>query len=340
MTLAGSIQMTCKSIQSRPPQHGIILMYHRVTASVVDPWGLCVSPENFGQHLEVLRQSYRPVCLKQLATVRNIRSRMVALTFDDGYADNLHIALPILERYNIPATFFLVSGALGTEREFWWDELERLLLRPQSLPPTLQVTIGSSNHLFEVGPATRSFAASRREISYTRPWKAAVTTRLGFYYKVWRWLKMLDDDARRSALAQLREQLGEAELTRASHRVLTRTEAICLAGAPHIDIGAHSVTHAALPAQPPHAQRQEMHQSRRDLEALIGRSIAGFAYPFGAYAPETPDLARDIGFAFACTTEAGRVTSGTEPFLLPRVEVTDCSGAEFARCLEEAMCVD
>jgi peptidoglycan/xylan/chitin deacetylase (PgdA/CDA1 family) len=312
-------------------------MYHRVISGVTDPWGLCVSPENFNQHLQVLRRFYRLVTLSQLATGHTIQSRMVALTFDDGYADNFHHALPLLTRNNVPATFFLTSGMLGATCEFWWDELERLLLGPQFLPPKIELTIGSNSRAFEAGSAARSFCGPHVEIVSTRPWKAAATTRVGFYYVIWQWLKTLDSAARRAALAQIRSQLGETEVTRGSHRTLTRAEAILLAGAPHIDIGAHSVTHASLPTLPSHAQRWEMHQSKCDLEGLTGRAVAAFAYPFGEYASETPALAKDIGFKFACTTKANSVTRNTKPFLLPRLDVPDCDGAQFARFLAEAL---
>ena len=67
-----------------------------------------MSPKNFAEQLEVIsRLSPRPV-----------------VTFDDGYADNLHNALPLLERYDVPAQFFVVSGVLGAETEMWWDALD------------------------------------------------------------------------------------------------------------------------------------------------------------------------------------------------------------------------
>ena len=311
-------------------------MYHRVAGGVVDPWQLCVSPQNFGQQMEVLRRLFEPVRLNQLATRRDVRNRMVAVTFDDGYADNLHDALPILKRNDIPATFFLTSGMLGVAREFWWDELERLLLRPQRLPRTLQVTVGTASRSFEAGRAAEP-CESVAQIKSSQPWEAAADTRLAFFYTVWQWLGTLSEDSRRAALAQIRDQLDEPEITRDSHRSLTRDEAIRLADAPQIDIGAHSVTHGMLSIQPPDAQRWEMRQSKQDLETLIGRPVAGFAYPHGDYGAETVELARQIGFDFACTTQGGCVARTTKPLQLPRLSVSDCSGAQLVRYLEEVL---
>ena len=64
----------------------------------------------------------------------DVPSAGVVVTFDDGYADNFHNAKPLLERYEIPATVFVTTGYLQDQREFWWDELERILLQPGTLP--------------------------------------------------------------------------------------------------------------------------------------------------------------------------------------------------------------
>jgi peptidoglycan/xylan/chitin deacetylase (PgdA/CDA1 family) len=337
MRLGGALRMLRKAVRRRLTRRGIILMYHRVASGVADPWRLCVSAQNFAEHMYVLRRFYQPVRLNQLASRSGVRNRMVAVTFDDGYADNLHAALPILQRNAIPATFFLTSGTLGAEREFWWDELERLLLRPESLPQTLQLTVGGESRLFEAGGAAGPCESLPRQNESPQPWEAGPETRIGFYYAVWQWLGTLAEEPRRTALAQIRDQLGELEVTRESHRSLDPSEVKRLAAAPQIDIGAHSVTHPMLSTQSPDAQRWEMHQSKQDLEALIGRPVAGFAYPHGDYGPETLDLARESGFDFACTVEGGCVARHTRPYLLPRLSVGDCSGAQLVRLLEGAL---
>jgi peptidoglycan/xylan/chitin deacetylase (PgdA/CDA1 family) len=337
MRLGGALRTMCKTVRRRFTQHGIILMYHRVAAGVADPWRLCVSPENFAEHMDVLRRLYQPVRLNQLASRRAVRNRMVAVTFDDGYADNLHAALPILQRNDVPATFFLTSGMLGVEREFWWDELERLLLRRQRLPQSLQLTLGGESRSFEAGDAAGPCESLQRQIESRQPWEAGPDTRVGFYYAVWQWLGTLAEELRHTALAQIRDQLGEPEVTRDSHRSLDPDEVIRLAGAPQIDIGAHSVTHPMLSTQSPDTQRWEMRQSKQDLEALIGRPVAGFAYPHGDYGPETLGLARESGFDFACTVEGGCVARNTQPYLLPRLSVDDCSGVELAIRLAGAL---
>lgn len=106
-----------------------ILLYHRVAELESDPLELAVTPRHFDEQLAVLRDTCTPVALAdvpRLLRARKLPKRPVALTFDDGYRDNLLAAKPLLERHGVPATVFVASGYVGADREFWWDELDRL----------------------------------------------------------------------------------------------------------------------------------------------------------------------------------------------------------------------
>ena len=105
----------------------VILLYHSISRGRPDPWDLCVAPELFAQQVQLLRDRYGVVSLGELrsALARNeLRTRTVALTFDDGYRDNLVVAKPLLEEHGLPATVFVTTGYVGSSRDFWWDELE------------------------------------------------------------------------------------------------------------------------------------------------------------------------------------------------------------------------
>jgi peptidoglycan/xylan/chitin deacetylase (PgdA/CDA1 family) len=132
-----------------PSSRPMILMYHRVSTTWHDPWTLNVSPENFAEQLEVIVRTRHVMSLREF--FQRFRSNTlprgaVAITFDDGYADNLHVAAPILKRFDVPATLFITTGYLDRP-EFWWDELGRLLLLSSSLPFEFDVTIdGQPSH--------------------------------------------------------------------------------------------------------------------------------------------------------------------------------------------------
>ena len=124
-----------------------VLHYHRVASVETDPWRLAVEPARFAEHLEVIASRFRPLALPELIRSTGkarIPSGAVSVTFDDGYRDNLEVAKPLLERYGVPATVFVITGYLDSECDFWWDELlgacpdgdyDELHRELQSLPP-------------------------------------------------------------------------------------------------------------------------------------------------------------------------------------------------------------
>src|SRR5262245_40538012 len=135
------------SADALPPASGnahgaLILMYHRVADVPADPWGLCVTPQHFAEHMQVLGSCSRPVRLQELTdalATDTVADRTVVVTLDDGYADNLYNARPLLFEHGIPATVFITTGNIGSSHEFWWDELEYLTLHPGILPEKLEL---------------------------------------------------------------------------------------------------------------------------------------------------------------------------------------------------------
>ena len=111
-------------------RHALILLYHRVTHLPNDRWSIAVTPEHFDEHMALVRRRSNVVPLSGLdaaLAAPNARTMTIAVTFDDGYADNLYEALPILQRHDVPATVFVASDPIVRAREFWWDDLERLV---------------------------------------------------------------------------------------------------------------------------------------------------------------------------------------------------------------------
>src|SRR5262245_2543933 len=93
--------------------------------------------EHFRRNL--LQGFFRILLARQVAS-NQLQDRSAAVTFDDGYADN-RSAIDILLAHGIPATLFIVSDPIGTNKGFWWDELEQILLRPHPLPSKLRLQI-------------------------------------------------------------------------------------------------------------------------------------------------------------------------------------------------------
>ena len=145
------------------------------------------------------------------------------ITFDDGYADNLHNAKPLLEHYDIPATVFVVSGYVGHEREFWWDELERLLLQPRTLPESLCLYINGSPSQWQLGESAEIERLTISPIThgiYPSPAYASACTLLCTLEVA----ASFAEDERRKVLDQLLTWAGTEPLGRSTHRPLSRAE--------------------------------------------------------------------------------------------------------------------
>ncbi|GAA4247949.1 polysaccharide deacetylase family protein [Azospirillum formosense] len=326
------------------PGGPLILNYHRVTSLSLDPQRLAVRPDRFAGHLEVLRKRAAPMPLAALLEgLRrgDLPDLAVAVTFDDGYADNLHLAAPLLAAHEVPATVFVTAGAIGSDREFWWDELERLFLWPGTIPerlflPTETGGIGADF----TGCATYSPEEWERNAAWTVLDATDPTPRHAFYRRLSRVLHTTGSaQARLHILEGLAQRFGRSLSGRASHRALSAHELRRLAGMPGLDIGAHTMGHGRLSLLEADQQRMEIADSKARLTELTGRSVSLFAYPYGdegSFTAETRALVKEAGFAAAVTTQPRAACPADDLFALPRLTAPDCDGDGFADWLERA----
>ena len=318
----------------------VILLYHRIAHLRCDPWGLAVSPEHFAEHLALLRKFGEPKPLAQIVNAvqrgEPIAAPTLAVTFDDGYADNLYNAAPLLERYDVPATVFLTTGYVGAAREFWWDEAERILFSPEELPARLRLVVAGRAAEWPLERARYYLEEARlSDREWFRDRLGSPSPRYEFFQAVHRLLLSLGDAERRRSLDDLNVWAGDATSARQSHLCLSPEEVAALSRRELVEMGAHTVTHPSLPGLNEESQRRELRQSKLELEGLVGRRVTSFAYPYGQYAPETANLARQEGFSSACSTQAGAVKETSDLFALPRVKVGDWDGERLARTLAE-----
>jgi peptidoglycan/xylan/chitin deacetylase (PgdA/CDA1 family) len=218
------------------------------------------------------------------------------VTFDDGYADNLHVALPILERHGVPATVFVATGYLDGGRMFN-DTLTELVARARG--PRLDLT-GARLGRHDLDGAGARVAAVRSLLEQA---------------------KRLAPEERAARIAAAAAAVGAADLP--DDLMLTSAQVRELADR-GVEIGAHTATHAILTTLDPAGAEREITVSRRRLEEITGRAVRTFAYPNGIpgrdYAREHSELVRQLGFACAVTTARGVATAATDRFQLPRFQ--------------------
>ena len=307
-----------------------ILTYHRVAELALDPWGLAVCPARFAEQLDVLRRRRTVLPLHELFVrlrAGSLPNNAVAVTFDDGYADNLHNAHPALTAADVPATLFLASGVVGSPSGFWWDELAHLVLARQApvsarinLPgPALELRLGE--------PETAD-----RDPAW-RAWDAPRTAREGAYVALWTRFKALAPKAQVEAMAAVRAALGNGGACTAD-RAMSDAEVRAMTACGLVRLGGHTAHHPALPALTSTEQREEILAGRQAAERLASDQVMGFAYPYGDMCERSRAVVAECGFEWACTTDAGApMHAASDPFALPRLTVEDLDGAAFERAL-------
>jgi peptidoglycan/xylan/chitin deacetylase (PgdA/CDA1 family) len=326
-----SVLQPLRSVEPKP----IILNYHRVADEPIDPWGLAVSPARFAEQLQVLRRIRHPLPLtKFVSSLRagTLPTNAVAVTFDDGYVDNLLAGKPLLVEADIPATIFLVTGCLGISEEFWWDELARLVLVDGSQQQLEIVVQGRALH-FDLG----SFPAAAPDgwhnwLSRKQRWRA--------YRAIWLALRPLDNEDLRRVMSEIRAKLTSRHSQPGAGRAMTKGEVRRLVDGELIAIGAHTVTHPALTEIEIDICRREIAESKAACEALVGKPVPGFAYPYGDVDERVRSVVDTTGFAFACSTRSGAVTAKSDLLTLPRVITGDWDGDAFERALRSASAED
>jgi len=327
-------------VTEKSPAHGaVILLYHRVAELPTDPQLLAVSPEHFCLHMEHLRQAYQPMRLTELLTADPIPAGAVAVTFDDGYADNLENAEPILRQLEIPATVFIAGHVKENQGEFFWDELDRILLRPGTLPRSLVFDVVRRSVEVDLGPDA---VVTPQSWQRHRRWNVLQTedptVRHRLYRELCGLLYGVTVRERSAALHKLRAWAGVDDKCRESHRRLSPAQIRHLAQSKLIDIGGHTLNHALLSAERLPDQQAEILENTNRLEDLTGAPVQSFSYPFGtrdAYTPQSMEFVKAAGFACACANYPRRAGPETDRYRLPRFVVRDWPLDEFKRRLRE-----
>jgi peptidoglycan/xylan/chitin deacetylase (PgdA/CDA1 family) len=322
----------------RPGGRAVILLYHRIADDPADPYGLCVTPRHFDEHLEAIRGAGRPMALRELASAMrtaNVPDDAICITFDDGYIDNLHVAKPLLARHDVPATVFMTTGRAGRDREFWWDELQRAFFEPVELPAEIEVSVAGGRRAWSFGPdAKYPEDDPRRRIAWHVHDEHSPTMRHAAFREAYMTIQPLPQAERSRVLDGLLTLVGiSAADVRDSRRALEPDQMVDLVGDGLVDVGAHTVSHPAMPAQPRAVQHEEAARSKADLEAWLDGEIEGFAYPYGQYDDVSVGAVREAGFAWACSCDGGPARRDTDLHVLPRLEVMECDGDRLAEML-------
>ncbi len=331
-----------KNIVKRFIPSYIVLMYHRISEEV-DPYAISVSPRNFKDHIEVIKEfevcKLSDISERIPCDIPDKKTRKIVITFDDGYQDIIP-GVRELVKENIPATIFIPTGFIG--KSFWWDELKDMFLYSDFTK--LEVDFGDGEkYKFKVkGDISQGFVINPSQKQKIPPGKHTMGKEELFswlYYK----LKYEKANIREKVMSEMKEQIKWWRFShRSSSYVMNEDEIVHLRNI-GVDIGAHTVTHEVLSSLPRVQQEKEIKGSKRELEELINSEVFAFSYPFGFkedFTKESVEIVKESGFKYACTGIKGQLfcfsllKDGIR-FRIPRFSVLDWDKDTFRKKLWE-----
>jgi peptidoglycan/xylan/chitin deacetylase (PgdA/CDA1 family) len=288
---------------------GAILRYHSITddeettLTYLDR-GLMATTEAFAAQLRFVKERYRVVSLDEMVERvhqgRSLPPRALAITFDDGYADNYHHAYRLLREAGLPATFYVTTGAIDGGPPLWTAKLRYMVRTTTRSHVTLPAPLP--------GEATITDEAERQ---------ALFTTLIMA-------LKRVPGTQRCELLDALGPAFGVLDFSALDGIMMTWAQLREMSN--HgMTIGAHTVSHPNLPNTEPREAEAEITGSRDAIAARVGGPVAHFSYPNGRGASHLNDTVKTIvrraGFRSAVTSQKGCVQVGTDPWSLRRVGV-------------------
>lgn len=279
----------------------VVITYHRVGDPNEFPWNLpIVSTRAFESQMRYLKRSFEILSADTLVTRleqgKYLPPRAVVITFDDGYRNNFTHAYPVLRKYDIPALINLTTAYIGTGNVFWWDRIKY----------SLWETKLDEINLGELGEFNLSSVNERVRAAF------AINNKLKARPNNER--NLLIDNTVYASGVNIPADLG--------HQLILSWDEIKEMSRNGISFGAHSRTHPILMKLSPEEARQEIAQSKKDIEDKLGIEVTGFCYPNGDFDSKIVDIVKGAGFRYGLTAvpeminnesrlhELGRVSAG------------------------------
>jgi peptidoglycan/xylan/chitin deacetylase (PgdA/CDA1 family) len=264
-----------------------ILIYHRV-APKNDNWPLePLDPQSFRKQIEYFCQSYEILPLDRLVQYiqegQSLPEKAIVITFDDGYKDNFHYAYPILKKYHVPATIFLTTGHIDTDKLFWWDKISYII----------QHSCVENIILDEVGSHSL-----RSKIDKLRA-RSIVIERM----------KKLPQERKEQLIDKLISISGVDVPSGLGEGLILSWKEIRKMNNNGINFGAHTVNHPCLVNLPLEQAKWEIIQSKNDIEEKLGKKVNAFSYPNGDSSLELVEFIKESGFTCAVSVLPNRLLS-------------------------------
>lgn len=278
-----------------------ILFYHRVLddEQIKDYYrpAVAISVSTFKKQMRILKKRYKVISLNNADSLLRERKPLendyMVVTFDDGYADNYENAFPVLIEYNLPATIFLTTDYIDSNKLLWSDEVGMLLEKKWDV--FLQT---------ELFRTLKSAGISCNKVLLINE---IIST-----------LKKMDEDTKNTIIIRLKKDIGCSEeidalmLTWGQVREMMTNK---------VSFGGHTKSHRFLTTLMLSEKEAEVKESKDIIEQNINEQVLYFAYPDGRFDEECKDIVQKSGFQGACSTIQGDNVPGCDLFVLKRRDI-------------------
>jgi len=285
---SGFLALRARQLRVQAGGRLTILAYHRVVERMPEDYPfdeevLSCTRTEFEREMAFVREVFDVISFADLGGEGRPRGNPLIVTFDDGYKDNHDVALPVLEKLGLPATFFVTTGYIGSEQLPWWDEIAWVVKHARS--SSLSVRAEGRTETLPVAGAERR--------------KAATSFLLGL-------AKRVPDRERQALLGELRAQAPEPEGAQGLMMTWVDVRDLVARG---MEIGSHTASHAILGrVESDEELASELRESKRRIEAETGRRVEAVSYPVGRASAVTDRVTRlteEAGYRFGCVYEHG-----------------------------------
>jgi len=299
-------------------EKGVILTYHRISNYTDEEnrgvfhskFETGITKKLFEIQMRYIKEKMCPISLQEMVRLirkgEKIPDHAVAVTFDDGYHDVYENAFPILKKYQIPATIFILPQNISSTNILWWDKLTELLRRTSKKSLELRkIWSRIDGHL----DFTKNFKlTSNREKSMV----------MSFLNEC---LMNMPQEKVALGMELLQEELEVEEGNIEKAHVMLTWEQVIEMNRWGISMEAHTLSHPNLTTMEPDKLWKELVESRRMIQDKTNTKVVGFAYPYGFYDDRVVEMVMRSGFEYAVTSDIGVVTRESNPHCLNRINV-------------------
>src|ERR1035437_7395127 len=280
------------SIQNRPEQYDNTIGCDSIHATSI-----------FERHMELIARRFSTVSMDDVALClkgeRSLPQRAVAITFDDGYKDNFRFAAPILNRFGIPGTFYVLVDSVDRSKAPWYCLLRHAFWASRR-PNWRDPATGTIHDLTD---------SQARDTAFLNAAEVCAKS---------------SAPAREELIQNAARSLDPEPFPNESDLMMTWDDARTLVKSGHI-VGSHTMTHPNVARVSAADARSELTESKLKLEKELGEPVKHFSYPHPALNPQwnesTLKITEELGYATAVTTTCGAVRADARPLAIPRTYI-------------------